>query len=657
MSSSTKSAPMATEAEWLDSIASAASCERKAVEEVLRQHGIKAQSGVPRARQVWFTSVSFAGAKENTSADGPFSFDWSDLGPGLWAVMSDLNLRGKSSVMNILQAGLRGDFPSDIKPDVWRWLSNVSVGLVVDTVPYRVSVEKVSGDEDPDKAKASLMRLNRDDWVPLYEGGLVGLKGHVEALFMEELGFSKLQAVNDAGTRYEHSWPAVAACLSIGGSAESKALFGEIIYDALPQRLLQLFIGMPWISTLTGISAAKKVLTSSAPRATSDPLAPLKARIKAAEGEIEAAKKESPAAAGRADVRKRMVTLDADLVVKQRTLSADRSKLQDLEERHERTRTEKLSQARLVQELRDERDAGYVFRNLRPERCPACEADFHDHSVHADDDSCPLCKTAVVLEDGAADDRLTQAEDNLKDITTALQIVAAEWKAAQRSVKEAEKARNSVASQLTSVQGQFRDIRDDVEVRIGELEATIRELKALVGEEPQAPDAPGGGLDKAILDAAERKTKAIIEDFQSEVLADVSQAVMRLSTRFGVGNLTDAKLNGAGHLKLVQGGAETSFSKLTKGERLRVKIAAALAAVEVARDRGLGRHPGLLLLDSPGAEEVVDADFLEMLKSVSNVATEMGGVQVIIGTIHRPDLDGVVPRTHRRHAVGGEYLF
>lgn len=267
-----------------------------------------------------------------------------------------------------------------------------------------------------------------------------------------------------------------------------------------------------------------------------------------------------------------------------------------------------------------------------------------------------MCKTTIVLEDGAADDRLTEADDNLKDITTALQIVAAEWKAARRSVKDSEKARDAVASELSVVQGQFRDRRDDVELRIAELEATIRELRALVGEEPQSQDADGG-LDKAILDAAEKKTKAIIEDFQNEVLADVSKAVMRLSARFGVGNLTDAKLNGAGHLKLIQGGAETSFSKLTKGERLRVKIAAALAAVEVARERGLGRHPGLLLLDSPRAEEVVDTDFLEMLKSVSKVATEMGGVQVIMGTIHRPDLDDVVPGSHRRHAVGSAYLF
>lgn len=655
MSASAKSAPMATEAEWLDSIALAASCERQAVEGVLRQHGIKAQSSVPRARQVSFTSVSFAGVKEETDADGPFSFDWSDLGPGLWAVMSDLNLRGKSSVMNILQAALRGDFPSDIKPDVWRWLSHVAVGLVVDGVHYRVSVVKLSGGEDPDGAKAALSRLNRDEWIPLYEGGTAGLKGHVEALFMEELGFSKLQAVNEAGTRYEHSWPAVAACLSIGGNAESKALFGEIIYDALPQRLLQLFIGMPWISTLAAISAAKKAMTSSTPRGVSDPFAPLKARIKAADQELAAARKESPAAASRTDERKRMATLDADLVAKQEILSTDRSKLQELEERHERTRTEKLAQARLVQELRDEKDAGYVFRNLRPERCPACEADFHDHHVHADDGNCPLCKTTIILEDGAADDRLTEADDNLKDITTALQIVAAEWKAARRAVKDSEKARDAIASELSVVQGQFRDRRDDVELRIAELEATIRELKALVGES-ESPDA-GSGADKTILDAAEKKTKALIEDFQSDVLADVSKAVMRLSTRFGVGNLSDAKLNGAGHLKLIQGGADTSFSKLTKGERLRVKIAAALAAVEVARERGLGRHPGLLLLDSPRAEEVVDTDFLEMLKSVSKVATEMGGVQVIIGTIHQPDLDDVVPGSHRRHAVGSAYLF
>lgn len=83
----------------------------------------------------------------------------------------------------------------------------------------------------------------------------------------------------------------------------------------------------------------------------------------------------------------------------------------------------------------------------------------------------------------------------------------------------------------------------------------------------------------------------------------------------------------------------------------------ALAAVQVAKRRGHGRHPGLLIIDSPGAEEVVSADLEQMLDSVAAAAEEIGGIQIIIGTIARRAVEDVVPDTHRLQARGDGYLF
>ena len=73
--------------------------------------------------------------------------------------------------------------------------------------------------------------------------------------------------------------------------------------------------------------------------------------------------------------------------------------------------------------------------------------------------------------------------------------------------------------------------------------------------------------------------------------------------------------------------------------------------------RGHGRHPGLLIIDSPASEEVVNEDFEQMLDSVSSAAKDIGGVQVIIGTIARKPVEAVVSSEHRLHAKGDEYLF
>ena len=647
---------LVSENEWLDAITKASQIDRTVVEEVLRRHGIRAQAAAPRARKVSFTSISFAGVKEEVTRNTPFEFEWKDLGTGLWTVMSDVNSRGKSSVLNILKASLQGDFPGDIKPDVWRWLSRIAVDLRIDQVAYRISVEKRSGDQNTSTGSARLARRSDGDWASLYDGSLPGLKGHVEALFMEELGFAKIHAVNETGTPYEHSWPVVASALAIGGNAESKALFGELLVDGLPLRLLQLFIGMPWVSTLTAITTAKKILAPVS-RAVSAPLVALRDRLEAVEQDLASINGKSSSAGERTALRRRMSVLDAQLADKQSEISVARKALQHLTERYEFTFTERVSQARIMQEMKDERDAGYVFRNLRPERCPACETDFHAHPSPHESESCILCKAALQhQEDDAPDNRLSEAEHNLKDISNALKIVAAEMLVARKNLAELEITRNALVSELEVAQATLSEKSDDLELRFAELDARAKELRALLGNFDDVRN-PKDGQDKAVLDAAEKQTRSLIDGVQSEILKDVADAIRPLATTFGVRNLTQATLNGQGHLKLVQGGADTSFSKLTKGERLRVKIAAALSAVEVARARGLGRHPGLLILDSPGAEEVIDADFHEMLANVSRVAHEMGGVQVFIGTIYRKELEDVVPLSHRRHAQGNTSLF
>ncbi len=170
---------------------------------------------------------------------------------------------------------------------------------------------------------------------------------------------------------------------------------------------------------------------------------------------------------------------------------------------------------------------------------------------------------------------------------------------------------------------------------------------------------PDGDTEEAlnVLRKATEVSKELMTEKQSEVLNQVAQSVMELTRKFGMVNVTDMQLDNGGRLKVKQGGATEWFSNLTMGERLRVKIAVALAAVEVARNRGHGRHPGLMMIDSPASEEVVNTDFEAMLDSVSSTASEMGDVQIVIGTTARPAVEAVVPIEHRLQAKGDDFVF
>jgi hypothetical protein len=161
-----------------------------------------------------------------------------------------------------------------------------------------------------------------------------------------------------------------------------------------------------------------------------------------------------------------------------------------------------------------------------------------------------------------------------------------------------------------------------------------------------------------VLSATEAITKQLISGLQHEVLADLSASMMRYAKEFGVENLAGLTLKGNGVLKIDQGGTSTTFTKLAPGERLRMRIAAALAVIDVARHQGYGRHPGLLVLDSPGAQEMSDDDFGVLLGCVQEAVQKTEGIQILVGAVTRPELERQVPPNRRRaHAHGEDFLF
>ena len=194
----------------------------------------------------------------------------------------------------------------------------------------------------------------------------------------------------------------------------------------------------------------------------------------------------------------------------------------------------------------------------------------------------------------------------------------------------------------------------DLELRIAALEARGAELRSLL---PEGGDDAAEAPDVPVLRATALVTKELFEGLQRETVADLSAALLRICRDIGVENLADMTLAPHGALSVHQGGSRTTFSQLSPGENLRVRIAAALAVVEVARLRGYGRHPGLLVLDSPAAQEMSNADFAALLARVQAVVADAPGIQVLVGAVARPELTAVVPRERCRHAEGLDYLF
>lgn len=654
-----------TEYSWIKAIAEDSTSPESNVRSVLLKYGIRAQTTPPRAKSLRFDSIKLTGVRAESERDGLFDLSWSGLGTGIWAVMSERNLRGKSSILNLLQAAIRGDFPGRVKPDVWKWLETIEIQYRIDNVLHRLEMRKAAGEEKAADGRATLSRSDSDgQWITLYEGDAGdGLKSQTEHLMMEELDFPVIYAHNKNTGGHPHGWPLIASTFFLSSSIEPKALFGDLPIDGLPLRLLQLFIGLPWVSTYSAALTAQKQIEQGLSGRPDQPgvSAVLNARLLEVEGQLAEAKK-ARGTDDRGAKRLELARLDEDIASDRKAtetarvaFEADTATVASVTASYDDAR-------RRLKQLEDERSAGYSFRQLSPTCCPACEAAFEKAAPavqHADGNTCVLCKNGLpVHEEDLDSDRIQDAQTLVEELATSLQIAKAKIKASEKTARDATERLRAGMSRVRNLQDVISMLPTDPELVVVQLEAQTQQLRELVAslQSPANDDTETQGELK-ILRAATEVSKTLMTSMQSDVLTEIADSVMSLAKKFGVSHVTSMHLDGGGKLKVHQGGADIYFSNLTMGEKLRIKIAISLAAVEVAKRRGHGRHPGLLIIDSPASEEVVNEDFEQMLDSVSSAAKDIGGVQVIIGTIARKAVEAVVSSDHRLHAKGDEYLF
>ncbi|MGW1848863.1 hypothetical protein [Streptomyces sp. NPDC001966] len=117
------------------------------------------------------------------------------------------------------------------------------------------------------------------------------------------------------------------------------------------------------------------------------------------------------------------------------------------------------------------------------------------------------------------------------------------------------------------------------------------------------------------------------------------------------------EINRAAQLKVIKdGGVADYFSKLSAGERLRLRIAVVIALLRVGPAHGLSTHPGLLLIDSPKAEEIQDLDAHSLVTELAKLADE-NSLQVLITTADFTFANGVLPKDRIVEAAKGRPMW
>ncbi len=644
--------------DWLLNIASAAKVGPARVSEVLSAWRIQPSPVIPSPRRLLLKQIEFSGVKKLVPNEGPFHFSWEGLDRGLWGMLTQRNLKGKSSIIEIVEWLLRGKRSSNLQEDVWSWVSKARLRFQLDQIEHWVEVNRESG------FQGQLRRATGK-----YENVLARFSSEVEFensmadFFMRQFSlepvsnWQRARNEDQIGSPVLHGWAALSGVMFIG--TDYSSLLGDLpSQSGVPIRLMQMYLGLPWIPTLT---AAKAAMTSVEAREKvmaiklGEITASRKSRIERLKTEMAGKQAELESTPSDEDIRKQIGEELAEL-------SRLRARESSTEEKWRRATVEvkdataaHAEDRHELQAFKDAQAASAVFRTLDPSCCPRCDAAIGNERKRREEreHSCSVCNSPIGSNSDGEDRRveleaLIEGSGDAVSKSQSYLAAAAEELATLR----AQAQQKEMAVQTLNVRLAAFGLRARIETDIAVLKGRIAEA----GHGINAVDAPETDelkILKAIVEETDSRMKAV----QVGILQKVSESILAYAQRFGIPNLTAVSLKGNLNLSLEKGGTSTSYSKVTEGEKLRLKVATALAMIHVGESQGVGRHPGLLMLDSPGSEELAPEDLNHLISGLESISKEFAHLQVFVAARTTPAIINHIPADHRREAKGEDTLW
>ncbi|MBB4398836.1 hypothetical protein [Bradyrhizobium sp. ERR14] len=305
--------------------------------------------------------------------------------------------------------------------------------------------------------------------------------------------------------------------------------------------------------------------------------------------------------------------------------------------------------------LQEENAAAAFFGRLSPKCCPRCSSTISKARLEQEgkDRTCSVCTEVAPEPD--ADAILAELRLAAARVADARAIERDAGKLATNTRTEYDTSRAQFLQagtklQNLSVKGSAADVRT-LELRRERLEGMLDVANAVISADTTDAD------EMTILGAARDEASERIGVAANIVLARAGEEVARIVKRLGMKDVESVSIKRNANVTVRKGGADSSWSGLSAGEQLRLRIATVIALVRSASAHQTGRHPGLLLIDSPKREEVAEANLVDMLVELKLLAAETPGLQLFIALQGEKAVFGNAPPERLKVADTGEYLW
>jgi hypothetical protein len=634
---------------FVQQIATRIDTDADAVDAALTNLGIDSVQAPSSRVDLRVRRIAFTGRKTLRDQDPvDVDFEW-EFDEGLTAVTSEKNLRGKSTLLWLIRWGLTGERPELIPADVRAWIDRVQLDAEVDgtafTVAWTVEENGVNG----------TLKVGRQPEQPFTSHVAFGQL--MDSFMLDHLRLRSYRTWkknpgggDDDGTTGEHGWTSQFHALLVRGE-KIKVILGEHTGDGQAQMLLQIFLGLPWAYTSKAATAAlgaeKAKFSASRRRATADQKArknnvePDRQRLKKIGEEL--GRLAASGAVAPEEIDRRL----AAFALASRTLAEATAQYGSYRRDVVVLSREADEAAKRLAADREDQVIVSLIGRVKPTACPRCSTAISEERIahEAERHACSVCDED--LGDGTA---ISSAKPELTErAEVAAQVLSTGEEKLDELKREMDAASARRAEARTTLQAVLNRAPNQAAVRALEIEqATLRGRVQALGEAPAAAD-----LEEPLTLRVAATAKELADDLRKEasgtLLTELGEEIVTIARAFGIDGIEEARPDLGAHLGITINGQKANYSGRADGEQLRLKLALIIGLLRVSERLGVGRHPGLLLVDSPFEQEMQEADIRRVLEELQRICDETG-LQIILATARHAEVRDLVPEERIIHS-------
>lgn len=611
------------------------------------------------APRLWVNHLSF----EGIGKDGqPIHYE-QKFASGINIVLIPDNGAGKTTILKTIKLALTGDDEYD--NDVRGWIHRIWLQFSIDTTPFTVHLSRGEGGFHGYLSGGHVnVRMEGAPRLPLLLGLMHSAEeysANLQQFFFRRFEMSSLswtEASDGGRTVRSTSWLTFLHALVIPGNSEGYLLIDPArAYGGQEGLILSMFLGLSYAEPLNDLLVKRKLAEADNQVSVED-RDQAQANIDALQKEIEAVQAEIKSI--EAEQRKRQRQYEEapttqrlfDLRTEQVTTGEH---LSQLEERHRELQREIQQSRARAQTLREGIALRLHFTGLEVALCPNCDHTVAEAEVQRErtEHLCRLCgkqahaASAGELESMAASadelDALVERSSRVRDdITNEIRRVRSHAIALQEQLVGLERVLRQGIDYVLPTEEE-RERRSSLDRQIGAIRAKMSVADQVIARYK-------AGQDDALIRAKiHEKARGVLRNEADRLnehgLAGFSALTEAMARRFGAESISEVSVSAVGALRLRKNGVQVSWGSIRNpGDRLRIKLAFFLAMMRLGRVEHAGRHPGFLMIDQPGSDEMVVEDFLAVAAALREIERDHEDeLQVICFTARSEFADATVP--------------